>query len=144
MPCHHLLNIHQFIDPAIVLLNIFVILWGLFEWKRIWAGFFLSFLYISIVVGEPVIKRGRVGITLTGLTPPYLCACSKPGPGFPTSYIWVFFCFRWVEVRGDCLFCWYWWNCSPLLFKLYKKKYRCLVILYMVMATVSFQLYHNY
>jgi hypothetical protein len=84
--------------------------------------FFLSFLYISIVVGEPVIKRGRVGITLTGLTPPYLCACPKPGPGFPTSYIWVFFCFRWVEVRGDCLFCWYWWNCSPLLFKLYKKK----------------------
>jgi len=24
----------------------------------------------------------------------------------------------WVEVRGDCSFYWYWWNCWPSLFKL--------------------------
>jgi hypothetical protein len=28
---------------------------------------------------------------LTGLTPPYLCACPKAGPGFPSSYVVVFF-----------------------------------------------------
>jgi hypothetical protein len=22
----------------------------------------------------------------------------------------------WFEVRGDCSFCWYWWNCGPSLF----------------------------
>jgi hypothetical protein len=29
----------------------------------------------------------RVGIALTGLTPPHLCACSTPGHGFPTLYV---------------------------------------------------------
>ena len=28
----------------------------------------------------------------------------------------VFFVFS--KLRGDCLFCWYWWNCWPSLFKL--------------------------
>ena len=28
------------------------------------------------------------------------------------------FCVQWVMTRGDCLFCWYWWNRWPLLFKL--------------------------
>ena len=28
------------------------------------------------------------------------------------------FCVQWVKVRGGCLFCWYWWNCWPSLFKL--------------------------
>jgi hypothetical protein len=32
----------------------------------------------------------RVGITLTGLTLPRLCACPKSAPGFPTSYVVVF------------------------------------------------------
>ena len=58
----------------------------------------------------------------------------NPEPGFPTPYVVVFFVFnclrsevivrwevvvRWeVIVRGGCPFCWYWWNCSPSLFKL--------------------------
>jgi len=25
---------------------------------------------------------------------------------------------QWFEVRGYCLFCWYWWNCWPSLVKL--------------------------
>jgi hypothetical protein len=28
------------------------------------------------------------------------------------------FCVQWVKMRGDCLFCCYWWNWWPLLFKL--------------------------
>jgi hypothetical protein len=33
--------------------------------------------YICIVIGDPIIKRERVGIPLTGLTPPPFCACPK-------------------------------------------------------------------
>ena len=32
---------------------------------------------------------------------------------------WVFSMFKLVEVRGDCLFCWYLWNYWPSLFKLF-------------------------
>ena len=28
------------------------------------------------------------------------------------------FCGHWAKMRGDSLFCWYWWNCFPSLFKL--------------------------
>jgi hypothetical protein len=44
----------------------------------------------NIVVGDSVIKRGRVAISLTGLTLSHFCACPKPGPGFPMSYVVVF------------------------------------------------------
>ena len=27
-----------------------------------------------------------------------------------------------IEVRGDCLFCWYWWNCWQSMFKFYFHK----------------------
>jgi len=36
----------------------------------------------------PCYQEGRVGIPLTVLTPPHLCAYPKPGPGFPMSYVW--------------------------------------------------------
>ena len=42
-------------------------------------------------------NKGMVGIALNGLTLPHFCACPKPGPWFPTSYV-VFFVFsewRW-------------------------------------------------
>jgi hypothetical protein len=26
------------------------------------------------------------------------------------------FCGHWVKMRGDCSFCWYWWNCWHSLF----------------------------
>jgi hypothetical protein len=35
--------------------------------------------------------KGGVWILLTGLTLPHCCACSKPGAGFPTSYVVIFF-----------------------------------------------------
>jgi len=66
----------------------FVIVCGRFEWKRICDSFCLSFVYICIAVGDQVIKRGR-GVPLNGLTPPHFYVCSKPGPGFPMSYVVV-------------------------------------------------------
>jgi hypothetical protein len=36
-------------------------------------------VYICIALGDPVIKRGRFGIPLTGLTLPHFCAGHKPG-----------------------------------------------------------------
>jgi len=47
-------------------------------------------------------------IPLTGLAPPLFCACPKPGPEFPTSYV---ICVQSVNARGDCAFYWCWWNC---------------------------------
>jgi hypothetical protein len=63
-------------------------------------------------------QEGRVEIPFTGLTCTHLCTCSKPGPGFPMSYVVVFFRVQWVKVRGDNSLCWYWWNCWPSLFNL--------------------------
>jgi hypothetical protein len=56
-------------------------------------------------------QEGSVGISLNGLTPPHLCACPKPGHGFPTSYVMIlryFVCsVSSAKMRGDCSFCWY-------------------------------------
>jgi hypothetical protein len=47
-------------------------------------------------------QEERDGIPLTGLTHPYLYACPKPGPGFPTSYVVFFLCSASsVKMRGD-------------------------------------------
>ena len=35
-------------------------------------------------------QERMVGIPLSSLTPPQICVCSKPRPGFPTSYVMVF------------------------------------------------------
>jgi hypothetical protein len=57
-------------------------------------GFFLSFVYKCIAVGDPVIKRGGGGIPLTGLTPPYACVCpnvpSKEGLYLQRHMSWWF------------------------------------------------------
>jgi len=57
----------------LILLSIFVIICGLFDWKKICAGFFYNFYYICIAVVDPVIKKGGFGIPLTGYTPPQFC-----------------------------------------------------------------------
>ena len=46
-------------------------------------------LFTYVAIGDQVIKLGG-GIPLTGLTQQYCCACPKPRPGFPTSYVVVF------------------------------------------------------
>ena len=63
-------------------------------------------------------QEGRVGIPLRGLTLPQWCAWPKAGPGFPTSYVLVSFVVSEFEMRGDCSFRLYCWNCWPSLFKL--------------------------
>jgi hypothetical protein len=73
------------------MLFIFAIVRDLFKWQRICAGFGL-FVQICIAVGDPIIIM--VGIPLFCLTLPHFCACPKPGPGFPTSYVMVFFVFN--------------------------------------------------
>ena len=35
---------------------------------------------------------------------PHFCSFLKPGPGFPRTYVAVFFYVQLVKVRGDCLF----------------------------------------
>ena len=52
-------------------------------------------------------KQLHICNPLTDLTSPHVCF--KPGPGFSTSY--VFGCIQWLEERGGCSFCLYWWNC---------------------------------
>jgi len=37
------------------------------------------------------LSRGRIGIQLTDLTPQEFLVCPKPEPGFPKSYVVVFF-----------------------------------------------------
>jgi hypothetical protein len=55
----------------------------------------LSFVDICIVVGEdPIIKRGRVKIPLTGLTSVTFFNLFHPGHGFPSSYVVVFLMFN--------------------------------------------------
>ena len=70
----------------------FVIVCGLFEWKWIWVYF------LWYCQRRSSHQERRVGIPLTDLTPPHLCACPKPGPGFPMSHVVVFLC--WWEM--DC------------------------------------------
>ena len=59
--------------------------------------FFDCLFYIYIVIGDIIIredglKRRRVGIPLTGLTPPHFDACLNPG--FPTLYVMLVFLFN--------------------------------------------------
>ena len=86
--------------PCLYCFSFFVIVCGLFEWKRIYAV----------------------------LTPPHLCACHKPWRGFPTPDVVVFFVLS-EKVRGDCSFCWYWLNCWPSLFKLSFHDFSYIVLL---------------
>ena len=74
------------------MLIMFVIVCGLFEWKRICAGLFIVLLYIYSRWRSPY-HEGRVGIPLTDLIPPHFCVGPKPGPRFPKSYVVVFFVF---------------------------------------------------
>jgi hypothetical protein len=47
------------------------------------------------------ILRVGIRILLPGLTPPHYCACHKPEPGFPTSYVVVFFFIIFNEFRWE-------------------------------------------
>jgi hypothetical protein len=55
----------------------------------------------GVIKKQPFTQDRRVVIPLTGLTSSHFCACPKPGPRFPSSYVVVFFLFnglRWVVI----------------------------------------------
>jgi len=67
---------------------IFVIVYGLFEWKRVCAGFFSSFIYMYCCWRSSYQGR-RVGIPFSSLNQPHFCSWPKPGPVFPMPYDYV-------------------------------------------------------
>jgi len=53
---------------------------------------YFSLQITNTTIQEIQLSRG-IGIPFTDLTPPHLGTCPKPGSGFPTSYVVVFFVF---------------------------------------------------
>ena len=61
------------------------------------------FVYTCIAVGDPVIKKERVGASLVCLTLPHALACPKPESGFLTSSVVFFLCpVSSVKMKGHC------------------------------------------
>ena len=61
------------------------------------------FVYTCIAVGDPVIKKERVGAPLVCLTLPHVLARPKPESGFLTSSVVFFLCpVSSVKMRGHC------------------------------------------
>ena len=71
-------------------------MWSFWVAANLWR-FFLLFVYICIVIGDPIIKRESDWIPLISPALPHFCICPKPLPGFPRSYIMAFFLF--IELR---------------------------------------------
>jgi len=44
---------------------------------------------------------------------------------------------QWFEVIGDCLFCWYWWNCWPSLFKLEGERWKFVLLILVELLTIT-------
>jgi len=60
-----------------------------------YADFFICLYMYMYCLSRSSYQKRRIGIPITGLTPPHLCTCLKPGPIFPMSYVVVFFVFSW-------------------------------------------------
>lgn len=87
---------------------------------------------------------GGEGVLLTVLTPPHFCTCPNHWPGFPTSYVLVFFCVQWVNLRDyRYSFCWYRRNCWPLLFNMFKLSFHNNVDLNVMLNTTTFRQRHT-
>jgi len=79
---------------------------------------FFYHLFKYVLPLEMQLSRGEFPLTsFTSPSPQFFCL-SQARIGFPKSYAVVLFCVQWVKIRGGCLFCWYWWNSWPSLFKL--------------------------
>jgi len=75
---------------------------------------YIDLIKISVgllISNKSKIGEERIGIPLTGLTPPYFCACPKPRPRFPTFVIvplfvfserWLFILLIFVELLTTC------------------------------------------
>jgi hypothetical protein len=82
-----------------------MLLCSLFEWKQICANF-LSFIYICILVGDPIIKRGGwAHIYQCNPTLFYMLVPSQD-LDFQHHMSCSFLCsVGSVKVKGDCFFC---------------------------------------
>jgi hypothetical protein len=59
---------------------------------------------LAIVLLRIIKKRkGCYNCPCTNLTLPYLCACLKPGPEFPPSYVMVFLIFN--DLKSEVIVC---------------------------------------
>ena len=84
----------------------FVVVSGLFEWKRICARFFYRFfIHVYVLLLGIQLSKGE-GLDPINQFNPATCLClSQPGPAVPTAYV-VFFFLCSVssgEKRGACL-----------------------------------------
>jgi hypothetical protein len=94
--------LRAFIDPVFVLSIflpslIFVMVCGLFKWKRICKGFFIVCLYVYCRWGYSY-KEGRIRIPLAALT------SFQARTWISNVITWCSSCVQWVNVRGGCLF----------------------------------------
>jgi len=75
--------------------------------------FYRLFKYVLQL--EIQLSRGEGCDAINQFNPTTFCVCLKTGPGFLTSYkkmyVMVLFSVQRFEVRDDCSFCFYWWNC---------------------------------
>jgi len=84
--------------PVFMSSLIFVTVRCYFEWKRV----FSLFVYICFAVGGPIIKRGSIGISLTGLIIIAAAIFWRLSPVRTWISIGTFlglFCVHWFEVR---------------------------------------------
>ena len=61
------------------------------EWNQK-STVFIMYNILCIAVGYTVIKRGGCN-PINRFNPSLLCACPKPGTGFPSTYVMVIFAF---------------------------------------------------
>jgi hypothetical protein len=85
------------------------------------------FVLISIDIGDPLSKKGRVGIQMSDLTQAHLCTCPKPGPEFPPIqvHVIVFFFILEKEMSFDVYYFTYVTYCITIFYfkiKNYNKK----------------------
>ena len=87
---------------------IFVVECGIFEWKRICASFIFIVYLLYVLPLAIQLSRGN-GSHFNPTT--FLCLSQARTW---ISNIICCVCFLCLVI-GDCLFCWYWWNCWPSL-----------------------------
>lgn len=83
-------------------------------------GFFRRGESVQVFVYPEV----RVGITLTGLTPPHLCACPTPGHGFPKLYVVEL---KSIKLKLTCQIC-----SDKQAFMIYLKTFTIFSVIYVV------------
>ena len=67
----------------------------------------ISEIFLKMVLNT---KKTKTNQTIRPLIILRFVSVTSQGLYFQCGILWVF-CVQWVKMRGDCLFCWYWWNC---------------------------------